>query len=687
MSWATAEGSPFPQGVTWIEAEHAYNFSLYSKHAESVTLLLYTENDLLNPVLTCSLDYLVNKSWRNWHCRVSEAAVNAARYYAYRISGPPPNGRFEWHAFNPQKILLDPYAKSVFFPPAFDRMAAIQPGPNDGKAMLGLIQKSEDPFAGGDVRPLRHESDAVIYEVHVRGFTNNPNSGVSPEKRGTFAGIIEKIPYLKDLGITAVELMPVSQFDPRAGEYWGYMPLNFFAPHPEYSSGKNPGDAHREFCAMVKGLHEANIEVILDVVYNHTGEGNQNGPTYSFKGIDNSTYYLISDNPGDPYENFSGTGNSLHCANRHVRRMIVDSLRHWAKDMHIDGFRFDLASVFSRNDDGTINIDDPPIYVEIVSDPTLAASRLIAEPWDAAGVYQLGRSFPAVRWSQWNGRFRDDVRRFMKGDSGMVTAVMQRLYGSDDLFPDDRMDAYHAYQSVNYLASHDGFTLYDLVSYNQKRNWANGQNNTDGTDDNFSWNCGWEGDVGVPSEVVKLRKRQVKNLCSVLFLSNGTPMIRAGDEFLHTQSGNNNPYNQDNETAWQDWDRFRDNPDIFRFFKQMIAFRKSHRSLCRSRFWREDVRWFGVGADVDMSYDSHSLAFCLHGASQDDEDLYVMINAYWDDLPFFIQDGPFQEWKRVIDTSMDSPNDFRGPGNEIPLMSQTYIVRARSVVVLIRLRG
>lgn len=687
MTWATVEGFPFPQGVSWIVEEQAYNFSLYSKHAESVTLLLYQEGDLIHPIATYSMDYLKNKSWRNWHCRLPEPAMRDARYYAYRISGPPPNGRFEWHAFNPQKILFDPYAKSIFFPPDFDQRAAVQPGPNDGKAPLGVIEKWVDPFAGGNRRAIRHESDAIIYELHVRGFTNNPNSGVAPEKRGTFSGLIEKIPYLKDLGVTVVELMPIFQYDPQAAEYWGYMPLGFFAPHHGYASSKRPGDANIEFSSMVQALHEAGIEVLLDVVYNHTGEGNQNGPVYSYKGINNSTYYFISNPPSDPYANFSGTGNSLHCANRHVRRMIVDSLRHWARDMHVDGFRFDLASVFSRKDDGSININDPAIYGEIVTDPTLATTRLIAEPWDAAGAYQLGRSFPAVRWSQWNGRFRDDVRRFVKGDAGTVTALMQRLYGSDDLFPDDRMDAYHPYQSVNYIASHDGFTLYDLVSYNQKRNWENGQNNTDGTNDNYSWNCGWEGDEGVPPEVMKLRKRQVKNFSCLLFLSNGTPMFRMGDEFLRRQGGNNNPYNQDNPTTWLDWDRLQANQDIFRFFKRMIAFRKAHPSLCRSRFWRDDIRWYGVGPTVDMSYDSHSVAFSLHGASQQDDDLYVMVNAYWEDLPFILQEGGFGEWKRVIDTGLDSPGDFCDPGQEVPLQSGTYLVGARSIVVLMRKRG
>src|SRR6266511_3208270 len=531
-SWATVEGAPFPQGVTWIEDEQAYNFALYSNHADSVTLLLYRAEDAVHPAVTYRLDYLKHKSWRIWHCRLPKAVLHGAQYYAYVMSGPPPRGRFEWHHFDPQKILLDPYAKAVFFPATFDRRVAMKPGLNDGKAPLGYLCACEDVFDWrGDEHP-HHESDLIIYELHVKGFTNHPNSSVSSDKRGTYAGLIEKIPYLQELGVTAVELMPVFQYDPQDGNYWGYMPLNFFAPHHGYATRQAAGACQQqnEFRVMVKALHQAGIEVILDVVYNHTAEGNQHGPVYSFKGIDNSTYYLISDRPWDPYENFSGTGNTLHCANRYVSKMIVDSLRYWVNEMHVDGFRFDLASIFTRHADGSIDLGDPPIFSDMASDPTLLNVRLIAEPWDAAGTYQLGRNFPGIIALQWNDRFRDDVRRFVRGDPGMVGALMSRLYGSDDFFPDDPMHAYHAYQSLNYITSHDGFTLYDLVAYNEKRNWANGHYNTDGLHENSSWNCGWEGDDNVPSEVLSLRKRQIKNFCCVLFLANGTPMFHAGDK-------------------------------------------------------------------------------------------------------------------------------------------------------------
>lgn len=685
VGWAAAEGLPFPLGATRVD--DAYNFAIYSKHAECVTLLLYAAGDVVNPVLTYRFNYLRNKTGRIWHCRIPLASMPGATYYAYRVEGPPPNGQFEWHRFDPDKVLLDPYAMSVFFPPTFDRPAAGRPGSNAGKAPLGVLTGDSEPFDWqGDHRPL-HEADTIIYELHVGGFTQNPNSGVNDEARGTFRGVIEKIPYLRELGVTVVELMPVFQYDPAEGNYWGYMPLNFFSPHHGYLSNPTVKAQHNEVREMIWALHEAGIEVVIDVVYNHTSEGDHTGPVYSYKGIDNSTYYLMADRPEAPYENFSGTGNTLNCANRYVRKMIMDSVRHWVHEMHVDGFRFDLASLFARNADGSVNSDDVPLLSDMASDPDLAQLRLIAEPWDAAGVYQLGRAFPGIRACQWNGRYRDDVRRFVKGDPGMVPALMRRLYGSDDLFPDDRLNAYRPHQSVNYLASHDGFTLFDLVAYNQKRNWSNGHGNTDGMEENHSWNCGWEGDDSVPPEVAKLRRQQIKNFCCLLMLSNGTPMFRAGDEFMHTQAGNNNPYNQDNEVGWINWDRLHDNPDIFRFFKLMIAFRKAHVSLARSRFWREDVRWYGVGSEPDLTFNSHSIAFALHGASHQDDDLYIMINAYWEELTFQIQEGTVSEWRRVVDTSLDSPVDVLEPGDEVRLQSMAYRVPARTVVVLVRERS
>jgi isoamylase len=678
LTWAQAEGSPLPLGVTWIEEEQAFNFALHAEHAESVTLLLYAATDVVNPLLTVRFDFLRNKSGRIWHCRVPITEMREARYYAYSVSGQTAT---QLHSFDPQKVLLDPYAKSIFFPADFDRESAAHEGSNAGRAPLGALSAHRAPFDWGAERLPHHESDAIIYELHVKGFTKHPNSGVDPSRSGTYAGLVEKIPYLKDLGITVVELMPVFQRDPQEGDYWGYMPLNFFTPHAQYASARENEEQHLEFRNMVKAFHQADIGVVLDVVYNHTCEGDHRGPIYSYKGIDAPGYYMLSTDPANPYANYSGTGNTLNFSEGHVRKMVMDSLRYWKQEMHIDGFRFDLASVFSRNADGSLNWGHAPIFSEIAADPELGRLRLIAEPWDT-GAFQLGSGFPGVTWLQWNGKYRDDIRRFVKSDPGMVPDLMRRIYGSDDLFPDTRADAYHAYQSVNYIASHDGFTLYDLVSYNQKHNWANGNQNQDGMNGNYSWNCGHEGDEAVPAEVLALRRKQVKNFCCLLFLSNGTPMFRAGDEFLNTQFGNNNPYNQDNETGWLDWNQLQINDDIFRFFKSMITFRKAHPSLSRSRFWREDVAWYGVGPVVDLSDNSRSLAFSLRGASQGDDDIYVMVNAYWQDLEFEIQEGKAQEWRRIVDTALPSPDDFSAQGS--PLKSAKYRVSARSVVVLLR---
>ena len=677
-TWEQAEGSPLPLGVCWIEEEQAFNFAVHSEHAESVTLLLYSSKDLVNPLLEYRFDFLHNKSGQIWHCRIPLAEISDAHYYAYSVSG---QSVFSIHSFDPQKVLVDPYARGVCFPPDFDRKLAMREGSNAGRAPLGVLTAHRPEFDWTGDRSQHHDSDAIIYELHVKGFTKNPNSEVDPSRAGTYAGLVDKIPYLKDLGITIVELMPIFQRDPQENDYWGYMPLNFFAPHAQYASTRESNEQHLEFQNMVKALHQAGIGVVLDVVYNHTCEGDQRGPIYSYKGLDSAGYYMMSGDPVTPYANYSGTGNTLNFGQAHVRKMVMDSLRYWKQEMHINGFRFDLASVFSRNADGSLNWGHAPIFSEIAADPELGRLRLIAEPWDT-GAYQLGRGFPGMTWLQWNARFRDDLRRFVKGDAGMIPDLMRRIYGSDDLFPDSRADAYHAYQSVNYITSHDGFTLYDLVAYNEKHNWANGNNNQDGTNDNYSWNCGHEGDDGAPADVLSLRRKQVKNFFCLLMLSNGTPMFRAGDEFLNTQFGNNNPYNQDNATGWLDWSQLQANQDIFRFFKSMIAFRKGHPSLSRSRFWREDVDWYGTGERADLSHDSHSLAFCLHGASQNDNDIYVMINAYWQSLQFHIQEATAQEWMRVVDTALPSPEDFSDPGD--PLGAMSYVVAPRSVVVLLR---
>ena len=683
--WASLEGLPYPLGVSFVAAERAFNFALYSKHASSVRLLFFAEGQLETACLHLTFDPLKNKSGRVWHCRVPEALLAQCSYYAYAVDGPDTRGLFEVHAFRPEKLLLDPYGRDVFFPAQFERELAVGRRSNLGKAPLCVLPKERPCFDWGDDRRPRHESDAIIYELHVRGFTQHPSSGVSDDARGTFEGVIEKIPYLRELGVTVVELMPVFQQDPQDTDFWGYMPMSFFAVERAYTrSPRGPADAFRR---MVKALHEAEIEVVLDVVYNHTAESGESGPTYSFKGIDNSTYYLMADGGHPHYADYTGTGNSLNCSNRCVRKMILDSMRYWVRELRVDGFRFDLASVFARNPDGSINFDNPPIFGDISSDPDFDGIRVIAEPWDAAGANALGRSFPGTTWLQWNSRFRDDVRRFVRGDGGMVGALMQRLRGSDDLFPGDPMNAYHAYQSVNYVTCHDGFTLYDLVAYERKHNEANGQHNQDGADENFSWNCGFEGDVGVPPAVLALRLRQAKNLITLLLLANGTPMLRAGDELLASQGGNNNPYNQDNETGWLDWRGRTRHADFHRFVRGLIGFRKRHPSLGRSRSWGDDARWYDTQALTGPHSESRAVALCLRGASQADDDLYMMVNAAELAVSFEIQDLGGTPWRRVIDTALASPEDLLEQPDRAPPVEGSYQLAPRSLVVLLRARG
>ncbi|NND97826.1 MAG: glycogen-debranching protein [Pirellulaceae bacterium] len=681
-SWASREGSAYPLGVSYVVSDYALNFAIYSRHAQRIVLELYDRDDKKTPVFEYEFDYLTNKSGPVWHCRVPLSEVSDACYYAYRVDGPAPGGGFEFHAFDFEKQLTDPYARTIYFPPEFSREAARLPGSNAGKAPLGVIPPTKSQFDwDGDIRP-KHESELIIYEMHIRGFTQHPSSGVDDLHRGTFLGVCEKIPYLRDLGVTAVELMPVFQFDPQEENYWGYMPLNLFAPHHAYSTCPDVCQQRDEFRAMVKSLHAAEIEVILDVVYNHTCEGNRLGPTYNLKGIDNSTYYVATGDPTEPYANFSSTGNTLHTANRAVRLLIVDSMRYWVEEMHVDGFRFDLASIFTRNSDGTIDLDDPPIFGQIGAEDDLADIRLIAEPWDAAGVYQLGRSFPGMNWMQWNASFRDTVQQFVHSDAGGIGKLMTRIYGSSDLFPDDRAYAYRPCQSVNYVASHDGMTMNDLVSYNAKNNWVNGHDNQDGHDD-YSFNCGWEGTTNVPTAVASQRKQQIKNLFCLLLLSNGTPMFRMGDEFSQTQQGNSNPYNQDNETSWLNWELAKENNDLLRFVKRMIAFRKSHASISRSRFWRDDIKWYGTDRLVDFSPPSRCIAYCLHGGTENDDDLYVMINGSDSTQTFGIYEGSRGQWQKIVDTSLPSPEDITdGSGHAITTPSCQ--VESNSIAVLVR---
>jgi glycogen operon protein len=660
----STEGRPWPLGCTHDEADHSYNFALYSKHATSVTLLLYDDSDFATPLHVLPFAFPRNKTGRVWHMWVPSSVTDGARYYAYQVDGPvdPRNGQ----RFDRDKILLDPYACGVFFPPAFSRDAALHAGSNAGKAPLGVLPDGMTAPRPGRPKAPRHGHDLIIYEMHVRGFTYRANSNVPEGHRGTFAGVVAKIPYLRELGVTAVELMPVHQFEAGIGNYWGYMTLNFFSPHVPYSVAGTAEGALREFRDMVDALHAAGIEVLLDVVYNHTAEGDERGPTYSFRGIDNSTYYALQPNDLSRYANYSGTGNDLRAEHPAARCLVTNSLRYWRLSTGVDGFRFDLASIFARNEDGSFNTEDPPIIEEISGVSELADVRLIAEPWDAGGGYLMGRAFPGRSWCQWNDHFRDTARRFMKGDGGLVPDLITRLYGSTDLFPDGLSDATRRTQSINFVDCHDGLNLCDLVSFTN--------------DDQHSWGYGFEGTANVPAEVAALRKRQVKNFCSLLLLANGVPMFLAGSEFMHSQHGNPNVYDQDNETTWLDWSLTETNADLLRFFRMMIAFRKNHPTIARSTGWGADVNWHGTDGAPDLSSGSRSLAFHLRGKPVGDLDIFAIFNAYWDRLSFKL---PAANWRRMVDTSLASPLDIVEEEAASPHDAASYSVGPRSVVVLI----
>jgi glycogen operon protein len=544
-------------------------------------------------------------------------------------------------------------------------------------------------------QPLRLSSaQTIIYEMHVRGFTRHPSSGVGEKTRGTFAGLIEKIPYLQQLGITAVELLPVFQFDaqdcpPGRVNYWGYAPVSFFAPHQAYSSRQDPLGPVDEFRDMVKALHRAGIEVVLDVVFNHTAEGGEDGPTLCFRGLDNTAFYILQEDRSG-YANYTGTGNTLNANHPVVRRMIVDSLRYWVEEMHVDGFRFDLASILARDPTGQ-PIPNPPVLWDIDTDPALAGTKLFAEAWDAAGLYQVG-SFIGDSWKEWNGRFRDDVRAFFHGEPGSAARVADRLVGSPSIYGHEEREAE---QSVNFVTCHDGFTLNDLVSYDHKHNEANGEGNRDGADDNRSWNCGVEGPSDDPA-VEKLRNRQVKNFLAVTLLSLGMPMILMGDEVRRTQSGNNNAYCQDNEVSWFDWHLVERHSDVHRFVTLLCGRRRLRDTEHERRRWslNELIRqasktWHGVKVG-QPDWGEHSHAFALEARlRQEGISIYLILNAYWEPLEFELpQVGKGgRSWCRWIDTSLEAPQDIN-PWETLPsLTGSTYRAAARSVVVLIEGSG
>lgn len=562
MNRAITAGHSAPLGAT--KHHGGVNFSIYSRNASGVELLFFDREEDARPVRVIALDSFSNRTYHYWHVFVPE--VQPDQIYAYRIAGPfdPTNGL----RFDPTKVLLDPYGRRVIVPPNYSREAAQKPGDNAAFAMKSVVVDPTSYDWEADAPLHTPSSRTIIYEMHVRGFTCHPSSGIAIDKLGTYSGLIEKIPYLQQLGITAVELLPVFQFDaqdcPRGlVNYWGYAPVSFFSPHQAYSSDPTGCGPLNEFRDMVKALHRAQIEIILDVVFNHTAEGDAAGPTLNFKKLDNPTYYIL-DKDRSHYANYTGTGNTLNANHPVVRRMILDSLRYWVTEMHIDGFRFDLASILSRDPSGH-PLANPPVLWDIESDPMLAGTKLIAEAWDAAGLYQVG-SFIGDSWKEWNGKFRDDVRGFFRGEVGSVRRLADRIVGSPEIYGHEEREAE---QSVNFVTCHDGFTLNDLVSYNQKHIASNQEANQDGTSDNRSWNCGVEGPTD-DLAIEKLRNRQVKNFTTVTMLSLGVPMILMGDEARRTQFGNNNAYCQDNATSWFDWHLLDKHPDVYRFTRLLI---------------------------------------------------------------------------------------------------------------------
>lgn len=704
------DGKPFPHGASLMG--NGVNFNIFSRHATNVTLDIFkSENDSV-PYFSYTFDHNLNRTGDIWHVFLEGLEANAL--YLYRVDGPfePEKG----HRYNKNTYLLDPYAKALTNTSLFGNLPPDYITPTDDiDILLGKLPDAkgfpkcvviDDDFDWQGDRPLNfHLRKSVLYETHVKGFTASSTSNV--KYPGTYRGLIEKIPYLKDLGITSVELMPMQEFDefenantsPKTGlrlkNYWGYSTIAFFAPKASYASDKTNGACVKEFKEMVREMHKAGLEVILDIVFNHTAEGNEHGVTMNFRGIDNSIYYILEDNKKQDYKNYSGCGNTLNCNHPVVRDLIADCLRYWVCDMHVDGFRFDLGSILGRDQSGRL-LENPPMLERIAEDPVLRNTKIIAEAWDAGGAYQVGW-FPGGRWAEWNDRFRDEIRRFWRGDDNLCSAAATRLTGSSDLYLRDGRKPFH---SINFITSHDGFTLNDLVSYNGKHNDDNGENNHDGSDNNNSYNYGYEGPT--TNELIeKTRTKQVKNMMLTLLLSQGTPMVLAGDEFRRTQSGNNNAYCQDTDLSWINWELKDTYTHVYRFVKNLIRFRKEHPAFLRPEFFMgkdlslndlPDITWFDeLGEIPDWSKNNHFLAFRLDGSraeihsDKDDNDFYLMLNSSTKDKTVKLPLAPEgKKWYRCIDTSMEAPNDITVPGEEEILPVQTrYVLPARSSAVLL----
>jgi isoamylase len=674
-------GSPLPEGAT--PTPTGVNFVLICRHGTAVWLVLSEPcEDQIHADIP--LDPVCNRTGDHWHIRVDGLPEEFC--YGYRVDGPRDNG----HRYDPNIILIDPGSRALSCARPFGEGGSL---PRRSLMAESMLDRETV------VNPRTPLEDTIIYELHVRGYTIHQSSGV--KRPGTYLGLTEKIDYLKDLGITAVELLPVDEFDendcpfvnPLTGErlrnFWGYNPIVFSAPKAAYAHNFERSGPWREFCDMVEAFHTAGLEVYLDVVFNHTAEGGEDGPTYNFRGVDNTLFYMLDER--GRYLNYSGCGNTFSSEHPVIRNFVLDCLRNWVAEARIDAFRFDLASVMGRDRHGNV-LAQAPVVKRISEDSLLRDTKLIAEPWDAAGLYQVG-TFPGEgRWSDWNGRYRDDIRRFWRGEPGMTSALATRLCGSDDLYA-----GRGPLHSINYICCHDGFTLNDLVSYDHKHNEANGEGNRDGNDANWSWNCGAEG----PSDeydVVAVRARQVRNLMATLMLSQGVPMFLGGDEFLRTQRGNNNAWCQDNAISWVDWSLRQKNAGFHRFVRMMIGLRKAHPILRRRTFFKggragmpPEIVWHGIHpAKPDFSHESRSLAWALDGRCSDrpnlvDRDIYVAVNAWSEPLGFKIPASPTgRPWRCAVDTALPSPEDIlaEDEGPRIPV-SQIYRVQAYSLIVLV----
>jgi glycogen operon protein len=685
--YQTNPGVRYPPGAK--PDTDGVNFSVFSRHATRVQLLLFEAGNSTEPFQVIDLDPELNRTFFAWHVYVE--GLRPGIWYVWRMDGPG-DTKHTGHRFDPHKHLLDPWARAVH-DRLWDRKNASHPGDNGQTAMRSLVVADDYDWEGDEPLKIRTEN-SVIYELHVGGFTRHHSASV--RHPGTFAGLIEKIPYLQQLGITHVELMPVMAFDEQdvppgtaqlgLRNYWGYSTHSFFSPHPGYCVTPDQGTHINEFRNLVKALHRAGIGVILDVVFNHTAEGGIDGPVINFKGMGNSLFYHLEDKDKRFYRDYTGCGNTVNCNHPIVSLYIIDCLEYWVRNMHVDGFRFDLASALSRGEDGQPMHNSPVLWGIELSDQ-LAPAKLIAEAWDAAGLYQVG-SFPGYRWAEWNGRYRDALRCFVRGDAGMIAEMATRIGGSSDFYkPQHRLPI----NSVNFVTCHDGFTLYDLYSYNQKHNESNGEQNRDGHNDNLSCNCGIEGETG-DANVLALRRQLARNAIAILLLSQGVPMLLAGDEVLNTQQGNNNCYCQDNARSWFDWTLVEKNADMLAFVRQMIALRNRHPSLRRRRFLsgettdaavKPDIAWHGVtlGTPAWDDWEARLLAFTLAAVEEDESDLHVIMNMSDRTLEVEMPDARDGAWQLVVDTSRYSGCTGDAPGAKSAWKKTTYPAAAKSVIV------